>query len=143
VSQPVVTEPQTTDPAATVTEPVTTEPAKTEPSGNTNTAVKEPNPVKISVTAKTVSAKKLKKKAQKIKPLTVKNSKGKIIYTLIKKRSATKLFKKAKINSKGFITIKKGKYTKKTYKLKLRITVKGTQKYKPKTITKTVRIRIK
>ena len=142
-SQPVVTEPQTTDPAATVTEPVTTEPAKTEPSKNTNTAVKKTNPVKISVTAKTVSAKKLKKKAQKIKPLTVKNAKGKLSYKLIKKGSAAKLFKKTRINSKGFITIKKGKYTKKTYKLKLRITVKGTQKYKPKTITKTVRIRIK
>ena len=106
-----------------------------------NKTEKKPNPVKISVKNKTIKAKKLKKKAQSVKPITIKSAQGKVSIKIIK---AAKIKKYLKINAKGVITFKAWKKAKKgTYKIKVKITVKGNSKYKPKTIKKTVKIMIK
>ncbi|MBR2279600.1 MAG: leucine-rich repeat protein [Ruminococcus sp.] len=105
---------------------------------------KKANPAKISVKAKTVKIKKLKKKAQKVKAITVKKAKGKVTYKLVKKGSTAKIFKLAKINSKGVITLNKWKKAKKgTYKIKVTITAAGNANYKSKTVSKAVKIKVK
>ncbi len=102
---------------------------------------KKANPIKVMVKNKTIQAKKLKKKAQKVKSVTIKSAQGKVN---IKITSAKKAIKKyLKFNSKGTLTIKRWKQSQKgTYKIKVKITVKGNSKYKPKTIKKTVKIKI-
>lgn len=108
------------------------------------TVKKKANPVKVTAKKKTVKAKKLKKSKKTVKPLTIKKAQGKVTVVKVKKGTSAKIYKKIKINSKtGAITFKKGKYAKKTYKIKLKITVKGNSKYKPKTITKVVKVKIK
>ncbi|MEE3428056.1 MAG: hypothetical protein VZQ55_03665 [Ruminococcus sp.] len=141
----VVTEPQdTTAPEVTTTAPETTtvtEPAETKaPVKKT----KKTNPIKVTVKTKTVKLKKLKNNNQKVKAITVKKAKGKASYSLVKKGSNSKLFKLAKISNKGIITLKKWKKAKKgKYNLIVKITAKGNSKFKPKTINKLVKIKIK
>ncbi len=90
-----------------------------------------------------MKAKKLKAKKQIVKALKIKNAQGAVTVKLIKKGTSSKIYKKLKVNKKtGAITLKKGKYAKKTYKIKLKITVKGNSNYKPITISKTVKIKI-
>ena len=140
-TEPVTTEPATDKP----TEPVVTEPKPTTPEPTTHVVVsKKINPVKVTVKAKTVKLKKLKKKAQTVKAITVKNAQGKITYKLVKKGSTAKIFKLAKINSKGVITFSKWKKAKKgNYKLKVKITAAGNSEYKKKIVNKIVEIKIK
>lgn len=103
---------------------------------------KKANPIKVTVKAKIIKAKKLKKKAQTVKAITVKNAQGKVTYKL--KSVPAKLKKLTKISSKGVITLKKWKKAKKgTYKLKVNITAKGNAYFNSKTITKTVKIKVK
>ncbi len=105
---------------------------------------KKNNPIKVSVKTKTVKAKKLKKKAQKVKAITVKNNVGKVTYKLVKKGITKKIRKFVKLNSKGVITIKKWKKAKKgTYKIKVKVTAAGNSSYNAKTITKTVKVKVK
>ena len=105
---------------------------------------KKANPIKVTVKTKTVKAKKLKKKAQKVKAVTVKNAQGKVTYKLVKSGITKKIRKLVKINSKGVITIKKWKKAKKgTCKIKVKITAKGNTNYKAKTVTKTVKVKLK
>ncbi len=80
---------------------------------------------------------------QTAKPLTIKNAQGKVTCKIVKKGTNSKIYKKIKINKKGVITFKKGKYAKKTYKIKVKITAAGNSKYNKKTITKTVKVKIK
>lgn len=141
-TQPVTQEP--TEPA-TVTEPVSTEPQTTEPATQTPTVTKsekKANPIKVTVKKKAIKANKLKAKKQTLKAITVKNAKGKICFKI---KSAKKSIKKLlKINSKGVITVKRWKKPKKgTYKIKVSITAKGNEGYLPKTITKTIKLKIK
>ena len=97
---------------------------------------KKANPVKVTAKTKTVKAKKLKKGKLTVKALTVKNAKGKVSY---KKLSSSK---KLTLTKKGKITVKKG--TKKgIYKIKVKITAKGNSKYLAKSVTKTVKIKVK
>lgn len=132
------------DPVVTPTNPTATDPVVTEPSNNNNTTVKQDNPIKVTAKKKAVKAKKLKKKAQKIKPLKVKNAKGKVSYKLVKGKISKKIRKLVKINSKGVITIKRWKKAKKgNYKIRVKITAKGNSMYKSKSVSKTVKIRIK
>jgi hypothetical protein len=64
--------------------------------------------------------------------------------TKVKKGTSAKLYSKIKVNpTTGKITLKKGKYKKGAYKIKLKITAKGNSFYNPKTITKTVKIKVK
>ena len=112
-----------------------TTPSKTSKKGNT-----------IKVTAKTKAAKadKLKKSKVTVKPLKITKAKGSVKVVKVKKGTTSKIYKKITVNSKnGAITIKKGKYAKKTYKIKLKITAKGNSAYSSKTISKVVKIKIK
>ena len=105
---------------------------------------KEENPIKVSVKTKSVKLKNLKKKAQTVKPIAIKNAQGTIKVTKVKSGTTAKIYKKIKVNSKtGAITFKKGKYAKKTYKIRLKITVSGNSTYKSKTLYKAVKVRIK
>ena len=147
-TEPVTTAPATEKPSQAATEPADSEPDTTAPAEQEPTAPaassKKANPIKISVKAKTVKLKKLRKKAQKIKPVTVKNAQGKVAFKLIKKGSTAKLFKLSKISSKGVITLKRWKKAVKgNYKIKIKITAKGNSKYNRKTVTKTAKIKVK
>lgn len=136
-----------TEPVITPDNPGTkpTDPAEsTDKTDNPTVKKKSANPIKVTAKTKTVKAKKLKKKAQKIKPLKVKNAKGKVSYKLVKGKISKKIRKLVKINSKGVITIKRWKKAKKgMYKINVKISAKGNSEYKKKTITKTVKLRIK
>ena len=130
-------------------EPATTEPVVIIPHKPTTPAVVKPtvkkkaNPIKVIVKTKTVKAKKLKKKAQKVKAIIVKNNQGKVTYKLVKSGITKKIRKLISINKKGTITIKRWEKAKVgTYKLKVQIFVKGNSKYKFKTLSKTVKIKI-
>ena len=103
---------------------------------------KQVNPIKVTAKTKTVKLKNLKKKAQKVKALTIKNAQSKVSVKITSAKNAIKKF--LKFNSKGTLTIKKWKKAKiGTYKIKVKITAKGNANYNAKTITKTVKIRIK
>lgn len=124
-----------------ITEPA--QPATEKPTEQV-VAEKRENSVKITVKNTTIKAKKLKVKAQKIKPITIKNEQGKVSYKLAKSGISKKIRKLVKINSKGVITFNKWKKAEKgVYKFKVKITAKGNEKYKPKKVTKTVKIRVK
>ena len=100
-----------------------------------------PKKIKQSIIVKTkkvkVKQKKLKKKKQIVKAITVKNAQGKVNYIKIKKGSSPKL----SINKKsGKILIKKG--TKKgTYKIKVKVVAAGNSKYE--STYKVVMVKIK
>ena len=148
--EPAVTEP----PTDTQTEPITTNPIVINPQPTENkpttpavvkpTVKKKANPINVTVKTKTIKAKKLKKKTQEVKVITVKNNQGKVTYKLVKSGITKKIRKFISINKKGTIIINKWKKAKVgTYKIKVRITSKGNSKYKPKTLIKTVKIKIK
>ena len=140
---PIIPTP-TTEPLSEETEFTSDVTEPTQPSTPAKATSKKDNPIKITAKTKTIKAKKLKSKKQTVKPLTIKNAKGKVTVTLIKKGTASKIYKKIKINRKtGAVTLKKGKYKKGKYKIKLRIKASGNSAYNPKTITKTVTIKIK
>lgn len=114
----------------------------TEPTTAKVTAKRE-NPVKITTKTKTVKAKKLKSKKQTVKPLTITKAKGPIKVTLVKSGTTKKIRTKVTVSKKGVITLKKGKYKKDTYKVKLKIIVKGNSNFNPKTLIKTVTVKVK
>jgi hypothetical protein len=155
VTNPVSTEPEGSTPITTQpggNDPVTTDPASVNPTkppkpSNVSPELKvnkKSNPITVTVKKKTVKIKKLKKMAQKVKAITVKNAQGKVAYKLVKSGITKKIRKFVKINSKGVITIKKWKKAKKgTYKIKVKITAAGTSAYNAKTVTKTVKVKIK
>ncbi len=132
---------ETTSPDTTV-QPTETQ-AVTDVTEPAPESVKKPNPIKVTAKKKTVKAKKLKAKKQNVKPFKVKNAQGKVSYKIVKKGTTAKIYKKIKINKKGVITFKKGKYAKKTYKVKVKITAGGNFAYDKKTISKIVKIKIK
>ena len=162
-TEPTTTEPTTTEPAQSEpaqseptqsepisTEPVVTEPIATEPTtepaqpATQATVSKKQNPVKTIVKLKTATAKKLKKTKVTLKPLTVKNPKGTVKIVKVKSGTASKIYNRISVNKKnGAIKLKKGKYKKGVYKIKLKISVKGNSKYKAKTLSKVVKIKIK
>lgn len=105
---------------------------------------KKANPIKVSAASKTIKAKKLKKAKAAIKAFTVKNAQGKVTFTLVKKDTSAKIFKNITVNGKtGIITLKKGKYTRKTYTVGIRIKASGNSVYKSKTGVKKIKIKIK
>ncbi len=131
--------PRTLTPTEQV-KPATQPTEKAKPSAS----VKKANPATVKAAAKTVKAKKLKSKKLTIKLITVKNAQGKVKVTKVKKGTSAKLYSKIKVNpATGKITLKKGKYKKGAYKIKLKITVAGNSAYNAKTITKTVKLKIK
>ena len=121
-------------------------PADPEPSKGTDPSAqikKVANTIKVTVKTKSLKASKLKKKKQTVKAVTVKKAQGKVTYKIVKKGTTSKIYKKIKISKKGVITFKKGKYAKKTYKIKLKITAAGNSKYNKKTVTKTIKVKVK
>ena len=106
--------------------------------------IKKANTLKVSASKESLKAKALKKSKKAVKPISIKNAKGKVTVTKVKKGTDSKIFKKITVNkATGAVTFKKGKYAKKTYKLKLKIKAAGNSDFKPKTITKTVKVKIK
>lgn len=138
VSSTEPTEPQETS------EVLIDKPSESEAVQSAVNKVKKANPIKISVNSKTLKAKKLKKSRAVIKPVKIKNAKGRLNIVKVKDGTNSKIYKNISVNGKtGVVTIKKGKYSKKTYNVRLKITVSGNSSYKPKTIYKTVKIKIK
>ncbi|MBR1749270.1 MAG: CotH kinase family protein [Ruminococcus sp.] len=108
-------------------------------------STKKANTLKVTKKTKSIKAKLLKTKARTVKPLTISKAKG----TVTVKTTSVKLgkkkisVKKFKFTKSGRLTVKKGKYKKGTYKVKVKITAKGNSNYKSKTINKTISIKIK
>lgn len=101
----------------------------------------------ITAKAKTqkIKATTLKNKKQTVKKvITVKKAQGKVTYKKVKKGSTSSIYGKIKINSKsGAITLKKGKYIKGTYYLKVKVTAAGNANYNSCSKTVTVKIKVK
>lgn len=108
-------------------------------------STKKVNPIRVTAKTKYIKIKKLKTKAQTVKPLTISKAKGAVtVKTTSVKLGKKKIsVKKFKFTKTGKLTVAKGKYKKGTYKVTVKITAKGNSKYKPKTVTKTVSIKIK
>lgn len=106
---------------------------------------KKANTLKVTKKTKSIKAKALRTRARAVKPLTISKAKG----ALTVKTTSVKLGKKKisikrfKFTRTGKLAVKKGKYRKGTYKIKVRITAKGNLNYKAKTINKSVSIIIK
>ena len=127
----------TKDDTSIVMIPLVTDPPTPTP------VVKKANTIKVTAKKKTIKAKKLKKKSRKVKALKVKNAVGKVTFKKVKKGTTKKIYKKVKITKKGIIKLKKGKYKKKTYKIKVKIRAAGNANYLAKTLTKTVKVKVK
>ena len=119
------------------------------------TVKKKANTLKVKGKTIKLRAKKLRKKSRTIKranAISVSKAKGSVTYQKVqvsKKNKNKKYIKKAKyakkitVNRKtGKITVKKG-LKKGTYKLKVKVTAAGNDKYKPAKKTVTVKIRIR
>lgn len=120
----------------TPTQPVTVKPVNDK--SVSPKVSKKANTIEVKLKAKAFKAKSKKKTVIKAKKVfKVKKAIGKVTY---KKISGNK---KIAISKSGRITIKKGLKKGKTYKLKVRITAKGNDKYMKKKIVRTIRIKIK
>ncbi|MBQ7503768.1 MAG: hypothetical protein IJT79_00405 [Ruminococcus sp.] len=98
---------------------------------------KADNPMTVKTVKKAVQYSKVKKAKQTVKKaITVKNNKGAVSY---KKKSGSK---NLTISAKGVITVKKGA-KKGTYKIKVKVTAKGTSNYKALSKNVTVTIKVK
>ena len=99
--------------------------------------VKVKNTAKVTTKNAKVSAKKVRKKAVTIRPVTVKNAQGDVSYAKVKGS------KKITVNKKtGKVTVKKGTKAGK-YTVKIQVKVTGSQFYKPLNKTVTVKISVK
>lgn len=115
--------------------------AKVSPAPTPST--KKANTIKVTAKKKTLKAKILKKKSLNVKSLKIKNAVGKVTFKKVKKGTTKKIYKKVKITSKGILKFKKGKYKKKTYEIKVKIRAAGNANYLAKTLTKTVKVKVK
>ncbi len=109
--------------------------------------VKKANTIKVKAKTITVKAKAVKKKKAKKKALTISKAQGKVTVgiskiTLKSKKVSAKIAKKFKLNSKGYLTIGKA-VNKGNYKITARIKAMGNSKYKSKTVTKTISVKVK
>ena len=104
---------------------------------------KSENTLKVTTKSKDIKSGKLKKSKSSFKFLTIKNAKGKIKVSKVKKGTTKSIYKKIKVNKKtGKITFKKGSYKKGNYKIKFKIKAAGNDNYNAKTVTVTVNFRI-
>lgn len=137
-------EPSESTEAQTTTHPSTeivTQAAEASTAASTETpeikTTKKSNPITVKVYNKKVKAKTLKKKAVKIKAFKITKAKGKVTYKRLKGSSK----RLSLISKSGKIKIKKS--TKKgKYKYKIKITAKGNNFYKSKSIIKTIKIKV-
>lgn len=100
------------------------------------TVVKNKNPLTVKTKTKTVKYKKLKKAKQTASPITVKKAQGKVTYKRIS------VSKKLILKKTGKVVVKK-RTKKGIYKLKVKVTAKGNNKYKStyKTVTISIKVR--
>ena len=106
--------------------------------------VKKVNPLKVSAKTVNFKASKLKSKSQSAKPVTVKNAKGKVTYAKVKSGSSSKIYSKITVNkTTGKITLKKGKYAKKTYTVAVKVNAAGNDDFKSGSKTVKVKIKVK
>lgn len=133
-SKSTETQPATQPAAEIVTQ--ATEPESVTPSQKPN-IVKKANPIKIKIYKKVIKAKTLKKKAVIIKAFKITKAKGKVTYKRLKGSSKhlSLISKSGKIKIKK--STKKGKY-----KYKIKITAKGNNFYKSKSIIKAIKIKV-
>lgn len=113
-------------------------PAPSKKSKKKKKVVKQENTITISGNTVEVSAVKVKKKAQTIKrkyAIVVADAKGKVTY---KKKSGNK---KITVNKSGNITAKKGLKAG-TYNVKVSATAAGNSKFKKKTVTTIVTVKV-
>ena len=104
-------------------------------------STKSKQPMTVKVKKRSVKYSKLRKKARTVKAITVSKAKGKVSYKIVKGNAKSK--KALKMNgSNGKITIKK-KTKKGTYKLKVKVTAAGNEKYEAGSKTVTVSIKVK
>ena len=96
------------------------------------------NPLSVKALNKTVKAKKLAKKAQKVVAFNISGAAGKVSVKLVKNKKT----KKFKVNSKGKVTVPKG--TKKgIYKVKVVVTAAGDGGHMPASATVTAKVKVK
>ena len=96
------------------------------------------NPLSVKALNKTVKAKKLAKKAQKVVAFNISGAAGKVSVKLVKNKKT----KKFKGNSKGKVTVPKG--TKKgIYKVKVVVTAAGDGGHMPASATVTAKVKVK
>ena len=110
-------------------------------------AYKDDNPMTVTVSGKTVTAAKLKKKPVKVKAVTVRKAEGTVTYRRGKITCAKKLKKSAKakikVSSKtGKITLKKG-LKKGKYTVAVKVAASGNDYYKAGKKTVKVKITVK
>lgn len=110
-------------------------------SGNTVSKAKKANPAKITVKNKAVKRAKLIKKSLKFRAVSVKNAPGKVSLKIT--ATSKKLAKKVKLSQKGVLKLKKCKLKKGIYKVKVKISVGGTNQYAAKKLTKIIKIKVK
>lgn len=102
---------------------------------------KAKNPMTLKAVNKSFKVKKVKKKAQTFKAVTMKKNQGSVTYTA---KAANKKSKKALSFSKKTAKIKVKKGTKKgTYKMKVTAKAKGNSNYNSATKTVTVTVKVK
>jgi len=104
-------------------------------------ALPKKNTLSVKSANKTYRVKTLKKKAQTYKALTVKSPQGTVSYNV--KYANGKAKKALKLVTKtGKLTVKKG--TKKgTYKVTVTVKAAGTDEYLPKSVKKTITVKVK
>ncbi len=104
---------------------------------------KAKNPIKVKPVTKSVKLKTVKKKSVTVKgAVKVTKAQGKLACKITSAPKAVKKY--LKISSKGVITVKKWAKAKKgSYKIKVKVTAKGTSNYKSKSVTKTIKLKVK
>ena len=104
---------------------------------------KADNPIKVTPVTKSVKLKAVKKKSVTVKgAVKVTKAQGKLACKITSAPKAVKKY--LKISSKGVITVKKWAKAKKgSYKIKVKVTAKGTSNYKSKSVTKTIKLIVK
>lgn len=124
-----------------------TEPEKVDDNnylGSYTFKVLKTNTIAVKTATKSVKASALKKAKKTVKPLTISNANGTVKVTKVKNGTSAKIYSKITVAKKtGAINFKKGAYKKGTYKVKLKITAAGNSSYNSKTMTKSVKIKIK
>lgn len=105
---------------------------------------KKANTLKVTTKTTTIKASDLKSKSRTVKPITVKNAKGKVTYTKVKSGTTSSIYSKITVNkTTGKITLKKGKYSKKTYTVAVKVSAAGNSTYKSGSKTVKVKIKVK
>nr|MCR5652876.1 hypothetical protein [Ruminococcus sp.] len=104
---------------------------------------KSANPMEVSTQFKDIKLGALKKSSKTYKLVSTKKAKGKVTFKKVKKGTTSSIFKNITVNKKnGAIKLKKGSYKKGIYEIVVKVTAKGNDDYKSKSIKATIKLRI-